>query len=67
MLENLASDSAEFAGAVHLLRPDGMGRTFKVLIQHKGMAKPDLDGLKFQPFFGSALAATGTPSHAARG
>jgi hypothetical protein len=44
-----------------------MGRTFKVLIQHKGMAKPDLDGLKFQPFFGSALAATGTPSHAARG
>ena len=67
MLENLAPDSPEFAGAVQLLRPDGMGRTFKVLVQHKGMVKPDLDGLKFQPFFGSALAATGTPSPAARG
>lgn len=62
MLEALAPDSPEFAGALHLLRPEGMGRTFKVLIQHKGMALPQLDGLKFQPFFGSALTATGTVS-----
>jgi hypothetical protein len=34
-----------------------MGSTFKVLIQHKGIHHPELDGLKFKPFFGSALAA----------
>jgi hypothetical protein len=34
-----------------------MGRTFKVLAQHRGMDKPELDGLKFKPFFGSILAA----------
>jgi SAM-dependent MidA family methyltransferase len=54
-LESLQPESAEFYAAIHLLRPDGMGRTFKVLVQHKRMAKPELDGLKFQPFFGSIL------------
>jgi SAM-dependent MidA family methyltransferase len=62
ILETLAPDSPEFAGAIHLLRPEGMGRTFKVLVQHKGIARPELDGLKFQPFFGSALIVTGTAS-----
>ncbi|HJR77778.1 MAG TPA: SAM-dependent methyltransferase [Nitrospiraceae bacterium] len=62
ILESLNPDSPEFADAVHLLRPDGMGRTFKMLVQHKGMARPELDGLKFQPFFGSALAVAGTAS-----
>ena len=57
LLESLQPESAEFYAAIHLLRPDGMGRTFKVLVQHKGMAKPELDGLKFQPFFGSILTA----------
>jgi SAM-dependent MidA family methyltransferase len=60
MLESLAPESPEFYAAIHLLRPDGMGRTFKVLVQHKGMPKPALDGLKFQPFFGSILAAHST-------
>jgi hypothetical protein len=40
---------------VQLLRPEGMGRTFKILIQHKGMDKPELEGLRFKPFFGEAL------------
>jgi hypothetical protein len=35
-----------------------MGTTFKVLIQHKGIEKPDLDGLRFKPFFGEALAVS---------
>jgi SAM-dependent MidA family methyltransferase len=31
----------------HLIEPDiGMGEVFKVLIQHKGIEKPNLDGLK---------------------
>jgi hypothetical protein len=37
-----------------------MGRTFKVLVQHKGMPQPELDGLRFKPFFGSALVAEAT-------
>ncbi len=57
LLESLQPESPEFFAAIHLLRPEGMGRTFKVLVQHANMAKPELDGLKFQPFFGSILAA----------
>lgn len=57
LLESLQPESPEFFAAIHLLRPDGMGRTFKVLVQHKNIPKPELDGLKFQPFFGSILAA----------
>jgi SAM-dependent MidA family methyltransferase len=29
----------------HLILPGGMGETFKVLIQHKGIERPQLDGL----------------------
>jgi SAM-dependent MidA family methyltransferase len=57
MIEELEPESPEFYAAIHLLKPDGMGSTFKVLIQHKGILHPELDGLKFKPFFGSALAA----------
>jgi SAM-dependent MidA family methyltransferase len=57
MIGELEPESPEFRAAIHLLKPDGMGSTFKVLVQHKGMSHPELDGLKFKPFFGSALAA----------
>jgi SAM-dependent MidA family methyltransferase len=31
----------------HLIEPEtGMGEVFKVLIQHKGIERPELDGLK---------------------
>jgi SAM-dependent MidA family methyltransferase len=31
----------------HLIEPEaGMGEVFKVLIQHKGIDKPQLDGLR---------------------
>jgi len=56
MIGKLEQDSQEFRAAIHLLRPDGMGSTFKVLVQHKGISRQELDGLKFKPFFGSALA-----------
>lgn len=61
MLEPLEPGSKEFQEIVQLLRPDGMGRTFKMLIQHKGMPEPQLDGLKFKPFFGSVLGMTAAP------
>ncbi|MDO8358068.1 MAG: SAM-dependent methyltransferase [Nitrospirota bacterium] len=55
MIGQLDPESPEFGAAIHLLKPDGMGRTFKILMQHCGVERPDLDGLKFKPFFGSAL------------
>jgi SAM-dependent MidA family methyltransferase len=57
MIGELEPESREFCAAIHLLKPDGMGSTFKVLVQHKGIRHPELDGLKFKPFFGAALAA----------
>lgn len=57
MLAALDPESAEWQAAIQVLRPDGMGRTFKILIQHKGMPAPNLDGLRFKPFFGGALTA----------
>ena len=56
MVEALEPGSPEFQSIIQLLRPEGMGRTFKILIQHKGVPRPDLDGLQFKPFFGEALA-----------
>lgn len=55
LLASLEPGSPELQSAIQLLRPDGMGRTFKILVQHKGIAEPALDGLKFKPFFGSVL------------
>jgi len=55
ILDGLEPGSRDFQAIVHLLRPEGMGRTFKILAQHKGVALPELDGLRFKPFFGSAL------------
>ncbi len=59
MLAALDPESPELQSAIQLLRPDGMGHTFKILIQHKGMPEPKLDGLQFKPFFGSVLAPSG--------
>ena len=55
MVGQLEPDSPGFRAALHLLKPEGMGRTFKVLVQHKGIGQPVLDGLSFKPFFGSVL------------
>lgn len=55
MIGQLDPEGPEFGAAIHLLKPDGMGRTFKILVQHRGVEQPDLHGLKFKPFFGSAL------------
>jgi len=56
MIGELDQESKELRAAIHLLKPNGMGSTFKVLVQHKGISRPELDGLKFKPYFGSALA-----------
>ncbi len=52
-LELLSGDLSEFESLklrlsfLHLIEPEkGMGEVFKVLIQHKGIAPPQLDGLR---------------------
>ena len=55
MLEGLDQESDELQSAIQLLRPNGMGSTFKVLLQHKGMEKPSLQALRFRPFFDDVL------------
>jgi SAM-dependent MidA family methyltransferase len=58
LIASLEPESPEFRAAIHLLKPNGMGGTFKVLVQHKGIEQPQLDGLKFKPFFREALRRT---------
>jgi SAM-dependent MidA family methyltransferase len=55
MVGKLEPESPAFRAAIHLLKPNGMGSTFKVLVQHKGVSRPELHGLRFKPFFDSAL------------
>jgi SAM-dependent MidA family methyltransferase len=59
-LAGLDQESKELQSAIHLLRPNGMGETFKVFIQHKGMAAPSLQGLRFRPFFEGILLGSGS-------
>ena len=63
MLEGLDQESDELQSAIQLLRPNGMGSTFKVLIQHTGMEQPALQALRFRPFFDDVLASTGSYNH----
>jgi len=51
----LDPESPQVAAMRELLRPDGMGTTYKILIQHKGMSAPQLDGLRSRPYFLDAL------------
>jgi len=55
--EGVDPESPESVAMRNLLKPDGMGTTYKVLIQHKGMPAPRLDGLQSRPFFLDALQA----------
>lgn len=65
LLESLEPGSAEFQSVLQLLRPNGMGSTFKILIQHKGIEKPELDGLRFKPFFQAAIGPLAGAGHKA--
>ena len=60
MLAGLDQESKELQSAIHLLRPNGMGETFKVLIQHKGMKDPSFKGLRYRPYFEGALLGSGS-------
>jgi SAM-dependent MidA family methyltransferase len=63
MVAELEPESPAFRSALHLLKPNGMGGIFKVLIQHKGIAHAELDGLKYKPFWESALTGSEISAH----
>ena len=52
-------ESAVVQAAARLLRPHGMGTTFKILMQHKGIVVPTLRGLRHRPFFDAVLVEAG--------
>lgn len=56
LLSGYDQESAEVQAAVQLLRTHGMGTTFKILMQHKGLEIATLRGLRHRPFFDSAFA-----------
>lgn len=57
-LQTLDPESPEYRQAIALLHPSGMGGTFKVLVQQKGLQRTVLAGLRHKAFFESALAPT---------
>jgi SAM-dependent MidA family methyltransferase len=54
-MEGRDPQSPAFLALRRLIAHEGMGRTFKVLIQHKNVAPPPLEGLAYSPFFSQAL------------
>ncbi len=55
MVVDLGAESKEVQALSHLLRPHGMGTTFKVLVQRKGIEEGPLQGLRYRAFFDDAL------------
>ena len=51
-------ESTVVQAAAQLLQPHGMGTTFKILVQHKGLDISTLRGLDHRPFFDAVLAGT---------
>ena len=56
LVEGCDQESEAVQAAAQLLRPHGMGTTFKVLMQHKGIVVPPLRGFRHRAFFESVLA-----------
>lgn len=50
-------ESEDVRALAHLLRPHGMGTTFKVLAQRKGMEPFALQGLRYRAFFDDVVFA----------
>ncbi len=50
-----AARERELASMTALISPTGMGRVFKVLIQHKGLGDAKLDGLTYRSYGPDAL------------
>jgi len=54
-MEGLDPENPEFLAMKRLIAGSAMGRTFKILIQHKGLSPPSLQCLSYKPFFKDSL------------
>lgn len=50
-------ESQDVKTIAHLLRPHGMGKTFKVLVQRKGMEPFSIQGLRYPAFFDDVVSS----------
>jgi SAM-dependent MidA family methyltransferase len=55
-VKDLDEESEEVRAVAHILSPHGMGKTFKVLVQRKGMEAFPLQGLRYPAFFDAVVA-----------
>ena len=55
MISDQDPESKEVQALSQLLRPNGMGSTFKVLVQRKGLEPMALQGLRYRAFFDDVL------------
>ena len=55
LVQGCDQESAMVQATAQLLRPQGMGTTFKMLMQHKGLVIATLRGLRHRPFFDSVF------------
>ena len=55
MVGDQEPESNDIQALSHLLRPHGMGTTFKVLVQRKGIESASLQGLRYRAFFDDVL------------
>ena len=55
MVDDQEPESEEIQALSQLLRPHGMGTTFKVLVQQKGIETVTLQGLRYRAFFDEVL------------
>jgi SAM-dependent MidA family methyltransferase len=54
-MEGMDPEGPAFGAMKRLIADAAMGRTFKMLFQHKNLTPPPLRGLSFRPFFKDAL------------
>ena len=55
LVQDQDPESAEIQALSQLLRPHGMGTTFKVFVQQKGIESVALKGLRYRAFFDEVL------------
>jgi SAM-dependent MidA family methyltransferase len=55
MVKDQEQESKDVQALTQLLRPHGMGTTFKVLVQRKGIESVPLQGLRYRAFFDDVL------------
>ncbi len=56
LVQGCDQESTVVQATAQLLRPHGMGTTFKILMQHKRLVISTLRGLRHRPFFDSVFA-----------